>query len=662
MPDPPPPRPAERGPQLIDGGARFSLESAHASAVDLCLLDPHQPGREERVPLTHVDAGLWQVEVRGVRAGAEYGFRVHGERAPWRGHRFDPERLLVDPRARATTGPHRWHPSLVHGPFDPGAAPRSVLVDEAFDWAGDAAPRTGWAETVLYEVHVRGMTMQHPGVPPTLRGRYLGLCSDPILQHLQDLGVTAVQLLPVHQGVDEEHLVRRGLSNYWGYAPLAWFAPDSRFASGSRGEQVREFKEMVRRFHAAGIEVLLDVVFNHTGEGDRQGPTLSLRGTDNATWFRLHPTDPSRDLDWTGCGNTLDFGQPAVRRLVHDALRYWAEEMHVDGFRFDLAAVLGRQEELFEPDCAFFERLRRDPALARVKLIAEPWDLGPRGYQPGRFPEPFAEWNDRFRDDVRRYWRGDPGLRGALATRLAGSSDVRPDRGPTAGVNFVACHDGFTLRDVVTFSAKRNEANGESGRDGSDANHSCSWGVEGPTDDTGVLALRDRVARSLIGSVLVAQGVPMIAHGDELGRSQGGNNNAYCQDNPTSWLRWDLSPRDEAMRDFVRRALALRRAQPGLRRSRFLRGGTKGADVLWLDSRGEVLDDDAWGRRDDPFLAMLLDPEGTTPVLILLNGGPAAAPLQLPPGPWSTALDSADDGASAGDPLPPRTLRVLVRG
>jgi isoamylase len=624
-----------------EDGVTFCVLSRHATQVELCLFDPAEPSVETaRYDLSRIDRDSWLTDVPGLEAGALYGYRVHGEHAPARGHRFEPSKLLIDPAARATTGPRRWHASHQPGATDSAPfMPRSVVVSPEFDWRGDRPPRTQWSDTVLYETHVKGLTTLHPEVPAELRGRYLGLASPPIIDHLQRLGVTALQLLPVQQSYDEPHLVRRGLTNYWGYAPLALFAPDGRYASGSRGEQVLEFREMVRRLHVAGIEVLLDVVFNHTAEGNDSGPVLSLRGLDNSSFYRLHPSEPARGIDWTGCGNTLDLRQPLARRLVLDCLRYWVEELHVDGFRFDLGVTLDRAP-------GFMDALAVDPILREAKLIVEPWDLGPDGYRLGRFGAPWVEWNDTFRSAARRTWRGDPGVLPDLATRLAGSSDVfDPDRGPLAGINYVACHDGFTLADLTAYRSKRNEANGEENRDGSDSNHSVNWGHEGPTDDPDILRARDQAARNLLATVALSQGVPMLAHGDELGRTQRGNNNAYCQDGPITWTSWDHGPRERARIQFTAAAFAVRRELRTLRRASFLTGAEDARgqrDVLWFGPDGEELHGKGWGATQ--ALGMRLSGlDHDPPLLLLLNPSPDAISFALPAGgPWDRVLDTAD--------------------
>jgi isoamylase len=665
-----PGRPSPLGASRTGDGTNFALFSAHATAVDLCLF--HQPSdalEAERIPLTRGPEGVWHIAVAGIGHGQLYGYRVHGPYAPERGHRFNPAKLLLDPYARALSGSVGWNPSLASHPdgapgaipdrsADPrdsaGAMPKCVVIAAAFDWGDDRPPATPWDRTLIYECHVKGMTMLHPEVPKELRGTYIGLSSEPVIRHLRSLGVTAVELLPVHQRASEARLAAMGLVNYWGYSPIAYFAPDVRFARGGLGQQVAEFKTMVRRLHAAGLEVLLDVVYNHTAEGGCLGPTLSFRGIDNATYYRLDPADPARYEDFTGCGNTLDTRQGPVLDLVLDSLRYWAEEMRVDGFRFDLAPVLGRGDPEFDPAAPFFARIRADPVLSRLKLIAEPWDLGPDGYQAGRFPAGWAEWNGQFRDSVRRFWRGDPGVAGELASRLTGSSDLfaGPGRGPLASVNFVTCHDGFTLHDLVSYEQKHNEANGEGNRDGSDHNLSRNWGVEGPATTTQVARVRERVTRSMLATLALSPGVPMLSHGDELGRTQRGNNNAYCQDGPLTWVDWSPTPAGQSLLDFVRAVFALRRELPPL-----------GPGVLWLGPDGVPLTSDAPDASGGHFLGLLLD--GERPALLLLNGGGRSRPVVLPAepaGPWTVVLDTAHDGsrpASAGLTLAPHSLVLL---
>ena len=625
---------------------RFAVSSLHATAIELCLFAGDAPdAAETRIPLERAEGSRWEVTVPGIAPGQRYGYRAHGPYVPEAGHRFNPARLLIDPCARAVAGSLAWNDALAGyhpegGPDgarpDPrdtaGLVPRSVVIDPAFDWQGDRAPATLWERTVIYECHVRGMTMRHPGVPDHLRGTFLGLASEPVIEHLLGLGVTAVELLPVFHAAIDRHLARLGLTNYWGYNPVCFFAPDARFATGYGGEQVPEFREMVRRLHAAGIEVLLDVVYNHTVEGDHAGPTLGPRGLDNAAWYRLDPLDPRRTIDLTGCGNTLDTGGGLVPEIVLASLRYWVEEMHVDGFRFDLAAVLGRREEGFDPRAPLLEAIGRDPVISRAKLIAEPWDLGQHGYAAGRFPPSWSEWNDRFRDGARRFWAGMPGTAAELASRLAGSSDIFRGRSPMASINLVTSHDGFTLHDLVSYERKRNEANGEENRDGHDANWSRNWGEEGPSASPRVRHLRERAARNFIATLAFSQGVPMLSHGDEMGRTQAGNNNAYCHDGPLTWIDWDLTPPGRELLEFTRAAFALRAANAAFRQGRFLAE----ADVSWRRPDGEPMREADWADPSVHAFAMHLAPTDAAgePVLLLLNGGGRARTFALPGRDW----------------------------
>ena len=609
-------------------GVNFAIFSAHAEQVELCLFDGPEAARETvRIPLPERTESVWHGYLPDVRTGQLYGYRVSGPYDPASGHRFNPAKVVLDPYAKGLGRTLRWddavygHPAghpegdLTPDPRDSAPfAPLAAVLDPAFDWGDDEHPRTPWHETVVYEVHVKGFTARHADVPERLRGTYLGLGSDAAVRHLRELGVTAVELLPVHQAASERRLVRAGLTNYWGYNSLAYLAPDVRFAT-SPDRAVEEFKTMVRRLHAAGIEVILDVVYNHTAEGGRDGPTLSLRGIDNRSYYHLRPDAPGEYVDFTGCGNTLDAAHPRVLQLIVDSLRYWVSEMHVDGFRFDLACALARGGSgawEFNRDGAFFQAIHQDPVLSNVKLIAEPWDLGSGGYQAGNFPAPWTEWNDRYRDAVRRFWRGDAGQVPELATRLAGSSDLYEGDGrpPSAGINFVTAHDGFTLDDLVSYETKRNEANREANRDGSDDNLSWNCGVEGPTSDAAVHELRARQKRNLLATLLLSQGVPMICGGDELGRTQRGNNNAYCQDNATSWFDWDLTPADRELPGFVRRLIRFRLDHPALRRQRFLRGACTHApgtgDVTWFGPDGRRMTDAAWSRAAPRCLGMRL--------------------------------------------------------
>ncbi|MFU8816412.1 MAG: glycogen debranching protein GlgX [Pseudomonadales bacterium] len=652
-------------------GVNFSLFSEHAERVELCLLSAQ--GREQgaRLQLQERTDQVWHGFVPGIRPGQRYGYRVHGPYRPESGLRFNPHKLLLDPYAKSVVGRLRW--DTAHFGYDSAGpagdagldrrdnahlVPHSRVIDPRFDWGDDRPPRVPWHDTVIYELHVRGFTKLHPEIPPELRGSYAGLGCDPVIDYLQGLGVTTVELMPVHTAVDEPHLAARGLTNYWGYNSIGYLAPDQRLAAG---DAVVEFKTMVKRLHAAGIEVILDVVYNHTAEGDHLGPTLCFRGIDNEAYYRLRHDDRRYYLDFTGCGNTLNMRHPRVLQLIMDSLRYWVLEMHVDGFRFDLASALAR--ELYEVDrlSAFFDIIHQDPVLSQVKLIAEPWDLGEGGYQVGNFPVGWTEWNGRYRDAVRAYWKGDGGVVAELAYRLTGSSDLyeHDGRRPHASINFVTSHDGFTLRDLVSYDHKHNDANLEGGRDGE--NHNLSWncGVEGPTDDAAVLQRRAVQQRNLLATLLLSQGVPMLLAGDEMGRSQGGNNNAYCQDNPISWVNWEAA--DLELTEFVRRLLALRRQHATFRRRHFFQGqALKGAevrDIVWLDAGGAEMSDDAWNHELARHLGVLLsgvglretDPRGNRLVdddfLLLLNASDHGIGFAMPATPqqrpWEVALDTA---------------------
>jgi isoamylase len=652
---------------IPDGGgtnfAVFASSAAHGGAVTLCLLD--DAGGERRVPMWR-EHDVWTARVPGVGPGQLYGYRATGTRDPSRGLLFDGSRLLLDPYARAMTPVDPAQPRLL----------RSVVADGSFDWAGDRPPRRPWRDTVLYETHVRGISATHPGVPEGRRGTYAGLASAPVLDHLAGLGVTAVELMPVHQHLDEPFLLDRGLRNYWGYSTIGFFAPHAAYsAGGTRGEQVRELKEAVRALHARGLEVILDVVYNHTAEGSAGDPALAFRGLANDVYYRSDPADPGRYTDTTGTGNSLDTGRPEVLRLIMDSLRYWVTEMHVDGFRFDLAAELARQHGYVDRLSAFFDLVYQDPVLGRVKLIAEPWDVGaPDSYQVGRFPDGWAEWNDHVRDTVRDFWRGRAPA-ADLGNRLGGSSDLfgASRRGPDASVNFVTAHDGKTLADLVTYAGKHNEANGESNRDGAGDDRADNYGVEGPTADVAISTLRRRQRRNLLGTLLVAQGVPMIAGGDEIGRTQRGNNNAYCQDNEISWYDWSATDDAARMTAFVRRAVALRLGHPALRRTGFLTGGPPDAalpDVSWFGADGQPMSPARWNDPGGHFLGFLLagdrvDPSGDgepgggerdADVLVLLNAGPDEVRVPLPGrrgAAYTVALDTAaEDGAGSAAAVP----------
>jgi isoamylase len=591
-------------------GVNFALFSENATAVELCLFDP-DGGSEQRIRLTEQTNLVWHCYLPDLRPGQRYGYRVHGPYAPQAGHRFNAAKLLIDPYAKRIDRPTRWDDSLFGyrigadeadlEPDDRDSAPfmpKSVVVNHAFVWGGDQALRIPLDSTLIYEVHVKGFTQRHPDVPAELRGTYAGLSSQPALDYLTTLGITAVELLPVHQHVNDRHLIERGLTNYWGYNTIGFFAPDVRYSA--TGEPVSEFKTMVKRFHDAGIEVILDVVYNHTGEGNHLGPTLSFRGVDNAAYYRLDPADPRHYIDYTGTGNTLDATSPRVLQLIMDSLRYWITEMHVDGFRFDLASALARELHDVDKLGAFFDIIHQDPLISQVKLIAEPWDIGPGGYQVGNFPVGWAEWNGRYRDTVRRFWKGVGDQAAELAYRLTGSSDLyaQDGRQPHASVNFITAHDGFTLNDLVSYEQKHNEANGEENRDGERNNESMNFGVEGPTDDEAVIAAREKQKRNFLATVLLSQGVPMLLGGDEIGRTQRGNNNGYAQDNEISWFDWALGRRDRQLLVFTRALVRLWRAHPVLRRRRFFQGrqirGSRVKDLTWLTPAGGEMTDEEW--------------------------------------------------------------------
>ncbi|MDO9225309.1 MAG: glycogen debranching protein GlgX [Pseudomonadota bacterium] len=591
-------------------GVNFALFSEHAEKVELCLFDPK--GRREiaRIPLPERTDLVWHGYLPQVRPGQLYGYRVHGPYQPEAGHRFNPNKLLLDPYARAIDGQIKW--SDAHFGYKIGhrrddlsfdrrdsaaGMPKCRVIDAAFTWGDDRPPKTSWHETVIYELHVKGFTQLNKLLPPPLRGTYAGLASEPVIEHLKHLGVTAVELMPVHAFVDDRHLVEKGLRNYWGYNTLGYFAPEARYAAG---EEIGEFKSMVKTLHAAGIEVILDVVYNHTAEGNHLGPTLSFRGIDNAAYYRLFGRDPRYCMDYTGCGNTLNMMHPRVLQLIMDSLRYWVLEMHVDGFRFDLASALARELHEVDKLGAFFDIIHQDPVLSRVKLIAEPWDLGEGGYQVGNFPVGWTEWNGRYRDVMRDYWRGEGGLIGEFATRLTGSSDLYAHSGrrPYASINFITCHDGFTLRDLVSYNDKHNEANGEGNRDGESHNRAWNCGVEGETELRAINTLRARQQRNLLATLIFSQGVPMIASGDEFGRSQGGNNNTYCQDNALNWLKWEGEDADHELFEFAAACLRLRREHPVLRRRHFFQGrylhGTEVKDIHWLKPNGSDMTNQEW--------------------------------------------------------------------
>jgi len=658
-----PGRPYPLGATWDGAGVNFSIYSEHATGVELCLFDG-RGGDEQiaRIRLTEQTDQVWHVHLPEIRPGQRYGYRVHGPYDPTNGHRFNPAKLLLDPYAKAIDRTIRWSDTLFGYRVGDGDAdvscdtrdsaasiPKSVVVEPAFTWGGDSPPRTPWEETVIYEVHVKGLTARHPDLPRELRGTYAGLASPPVVDYLRRLGITAVELLPVHQFVADKHLVERGLTNYWAYNSIGFFAPDVRYSSGrGLGQQVHEFKTMVKTLHDAGIEVILDVVYNHTGEGNHLGPTLCFRGIDNASYYRLVADDLCHYMDYTGCGNTLNLTHPRTLQLIMDSLRYWVLEMHVDGFRFDLASTLARELHDVDRLGSFFDVIHQDPVLSQVKLIAEPWDLGEGGYQVGNFPVLWAEWNDQYRDTVRRFWRGDEGQVGAVGYRLTGSSDLygRGGRRPFASINFVTAHDGFTLRDLVSFNDKHNEANGEDNRDGSDGNLSWNCGVEGPTRDRAIEALRARQARNFLATLLLSQGVPMLCGGDEIGRTQRGNNNAYCQDNVLSWFDWRLDRAQGDLLAFTRDLIALRRRHPVLHRRQFFHGrrirGSEVKDLTWFRPDGKEMTEEDWQNAHTRCLGLRLagdaqeevDPRGERIVddtfLVLLNAHHEPVPFVLP--------------------------------
>jgi glycogen operon protein len=648
-----------------DGGVNFAVFSAHAEAIELCLFDDSGTHELQRIALPGRSGDVWHGRVRGIGAGQVYGLRAHGPWNPERGQRFNAHKLLLDPYAREIVGGFEWLGEHFGGErADPARrdtrdnalfALKARVVDERQEREGQACerrPHTPLADTVLYEAHVKGLTMRHPGVPEALRGTYAGLASDAMLAHLMRLGVTALSLLPVHQHLDEQRLVAQGLTNYWGYNTVGFFAAEPRYASGAGGLSARqEFRAMVRRLHAAGIEVILDVVYNHTAETDENGPTISWRGLDNLSYYRTLPGQPGAYENVTGCGNTLDLRQPRVLQLVTDSLRYWAEAMNVDGFRFDLATVLGRGEHGFDARAAFFQAVAQDPVLAGLKMIAEPWDIGPGGYQLGRFPPGWLEWNDRFRDSVRSFWLGGASTRGEFAQRLCASSDLfhANAREPVESVNFLVAHDGFTLRDLLTYERKRNEANGEDNRDGHGNNLGWNCGPEGPTADAQVLALRARLQRALLATLLLAQGTPMLAAGDELGHSQGGNNNPYCQDNEATWIAWPNA--DDALIAFTSRLIALRAELLPLGNQWY--SGAPGSnglhDLGWLRDDGRPLSGDDWRDLLPRTLGALIGTPGRAgaPLLLLANAEVEEIRFALPAGRWVSLLDTAcADGAA----------------
>ena len=675
-----------------DDGVNFAVASTLAEGVTLCLFDEN--GEESRIDLAEYDAGVWHGLVPGIQHGQAYGYRVKGPFDPASGKRCNPSNLLLDPYARAVQGTVTWNPALLgHDPDDPGKpgtvdsapfVPRSLVVDgSGYDWEGDTPLGLPYAESVIYETHVKGFTARHPDIPEELRGTYAGFGHPAATEYLRDLGVTAVELLPVHEFVPEGFLTDRGLTNYWGYNTIGFFAPYQGYSGAARkdpGGQVSEFKDMVKALHRAGLEVILDVVYNHTAEGNQNGPTLSFRGLDNAAYYRLVPDDPGSYYDTTGTGNSVDASNPVTLRMIMDSLRYWVSEMHVDGFRFDLAATLGREgDNRFDKYAAFFDLVAQDPVISTAKLIAEPWDVGQAdSYDLGRFPAQWREWNGRYRDFMRDFWRSEDTGVAEFATRFAGSSDLygAARRGPTASVNMITVHDGFTLRDLVSYDEKHNEANGEDNRDGSTDNRSWNCGAEGPTDDPDINALRARQVRAMLSTLLLSFGLPMLLGGDEIGRTQGGNNNGYCQDSEISWFDWTTADYD--LRDYVKRLLALRREHPVFRRKKFLAGAEAG-ELSWFNNEGTQVSHDQWADSTMHAIAVYLDGEdapdaagdGTAQhdddFFILVNAFWEELPFTLPrvrPGTetWFVEIHSYDPAVSAARDFPKHSGDTVTVG
>jgi isoamylase len=679
----------------FDGaGTNFTLFSSVADAVELCLFD--DAGAEQRVPLTERDADIWHAYLPGVVPGQRYGYRVHGPYAPARGNRCNPAKLLLDPYAKAVDGQVDWDESVFayrwgtpgkrNHADSAGHVPKGVVVNPFFDWSDDRSPRTPYHESVVYEAHVKGLTATHPGVPRDMRGTYAGLAHPAMLEHYERIGVTAIELMPVHHFVHDHRLVERGLRNYWGYNTIGFFAPHAEYSStGTDGQQVTEFKAMVRELHRAGLEVILDVVYNHTAEGNHLGPTLSFRGIDNAAYYRLVDDDQAHYYDTTGTGNSLLMRSPHVLQLIMDSLRYWVTEMHVDGFRFDLAATLARQFHEVDRLSAFFDLVQQDPVVSQVKLIAEPWDLGDGGYQVGGFPPLWTEWNGRFRDTVRDFWRGEAASLPEFASRITGSSDLYESSGrrPIASVNFLTAHDGFTLRDLVSYDHRHNEANGEGGHDGESHNRSWNCGAEGDTSDRKVLALRSRQQRNLLATLLLSQGVPMLLHGDEIGRTQRGNNNVYCQDSPLAWVDWRPDAVDRDLLDFVSAVVRIRQDHPVFRRRRFFQGhDVRGAhaddEIAWLRPDGIAMGDQDWTNGFTLAVAVFLnggnlpdvDMRGERVVddsfVLLMNGHDQVVDFTLPDSTfgkrWVVELDTDAElapGEGAAESLAPGDVRPV---
>ena len=681
-------------------GTNFAIFSENATAVSVCFFDEtgHQT---DCIYLRERTAFVWHGLVRNIKAGQRYGFRVEGPWEPERGLRFNAKKLLVDPYAKALTGDVDWKAPIFPYKVETGndlalderdsaaGVPKAVVIDGKFDWNGDCPPETPLADSVIYEVNVRGFTKLHPEIPEHLRGTYAGLACQPSIAYLKKLGVTAVELLPVHHFIDEGHLFERGLRNYWGYNTLSYFAPMARYSSsGDMGQQVSEFKQMVKDLHKAGIEVILDVVYNHTCEGNRMGPMLSMKGIDNTTYYRQVPNDPRYYMDFTGTGNTLNVVNPQVLKLVMDSLRYWVTEMHVDGFRFDLASTLARELHAVSKLSSFFDTIHQDPTISDIKLIAEPWDVGDGGYQVGNFPVLWAEWNGRYRDTARRFWKGDSGVLSDFAFRLTGSSDLyqMDGRRPYASINFVTAHDGFTLADLVSYNDKHNEANGDNNADGANDNNSWNMGAEGPTDDPEINQMRERQMRNFLATLILSQGVPMICGGDEIARTQNGNNNGYCQDNELSWFNWDLCAQQKKMLEFTSKLIHLRLDHPNLHRRKFFQDrvirGSVVKDIAWYNTDGSELSDDAWNTGWNRALAVMLNgktlaitDEDGMPIyddsfLMIVNAAHEGVEFILPPAPAGTAwiqvlnTEDGDDPFARGRPrrkviLGGRSMRVF---
>jgi glycogen operon protein len=654
-------------------GVNFAIFSEHAHKVELCLFEPQSQQEVSRIELRWQTDQVWHCYLPEARPGLLYGYRIYGPYAPAEGHRFNPNKLLLDPYAKSLAGQIRWSDALFGytvgdprhdlsiDPRDSAAGmPKCQVVDTAFTWGDDRPLRTPWHDTVIYELHVKGFTARHPEVVSSLRGSYAGLATAPVIGYLRHLGVTAVELMPVHAFVDDRHLVEKGLRNYWGYNSVCFFTPDMRYSATG---QINEFKTMVKAFHSAGIEVILDVVYNHTGEGNHLGPTLAFRGIDNAAYYRVSAADRRYYMDYTGCGNTFNMRHPRVLQLIMDSLRYWVQEMHVDGFRFDLASALARELHEVNRLGAFFDIIHQDPVLSQVKLIAEPWDLGEGGYQVGNFPVGWTEWNGKYRDTVRSYWKGDGGVIGELAYRLTGSSDLygRSGRRPYASINFITAHDGFTLQDLVSYNDKHNDANLEGNRDGENNNLSWNCGVEGPTINRHINNLRMRQKRNFMATLLLSQGIPMLLGGDEVGRTQGGNNNPYCQDNEVSWVNWNLTTEDRETLKFVQHLVALRRRHPALHRRHFFQGrpikGSNVKDLTWLRPDGQEMTDEEWHQSFARCLGMYIagdafeeyDERGQQvrdiDLVLLFNAHHEPIPFRLPGGVtkarWQAVIDTA---------------------